>query len=65
QKLRITKINEMPHPFIFAGHGLELIGNKGLAKLLGGTLPAIEKTSTKDTPSDTPDDINSTPSFFT
>ena len=32
QKMRITKINEMPHPFIFTDRGLELIGNKGLGK---------------------------------
>lgn len=32
QKMRITKINEMPHPFIFTDRGLELIGNKGLSK---------------------------------
>ncbi|HWQ96276.1 MAG TPA: ATPase domain-containing protein [Candidatus Methylomirabilis sp.] len=32
QKMRITKINEMPHPFIFTECGLELIGNKGLAR---------------------------------
>jgi len=34
QKMRITKINEMPHPFIFTEHGLELIGNRGLTKRL-------------------------------
>jgi len=28
QKMRITKINEMPHPFIFSNHGLELIGSR-------------------------------------
>lgn len=32
QKMRITKINEMPRPFIFSDRGLELIGNKGLGK---------------------------------
>ena len=32
QKMRITKINEMPHPFIFTDRGLELIGNKGISK---------------------------------
>jgi KaiC/GvpD/RAD55 family RecA-like ATPase len=31
QKMRITKINEMPHPFIFTDGGLELIGSKSLA----------------------------------
>ena len=31
QKMRITKINEMPHPFIFTDKGLELIGAKSLA----------------------------------
>jgi len=31
QKMRITKINEMPHPFIFTERGLELLGSKGLA----------------------------------
>jgi len=30
QKMRITKINEMPHPFIFTESGLELIGNKNI-----------------------------------
>jgi hypothetical protein len=30
QKIRITRINEMPHPFIFTDKGLELIGNKSL-----------------------------------
>ena len=58
QKLRITKINEMPHPFIFAGHGLELIGNKGLAKIFGGTLPATQTQKTSN-PSIKPADINS------
>ncbi|HEX7628533.1 MAG TPA: hypothetical protein VF354_06420, partial [Candidatus Methanoperedens sp.] len=48
QKLRITKINEMPHPFIFTGHGLELIGNKGLSKIFGETLPTTEKTPRMD-----------------
>jgi KaiC/GvpD/RAD55 family RecA-like ATPase len=31
QKMRITKINEMPHPFIFTDRGLELIGANSLA----------------------------------
>jgi circadian clock protein KaiC len=30
QKMRITKINEMPHPFIFTDKGLELIGKKNI-----------------------------------
>jgi KaiC/GvpD/RAD55 family RecA-like ATPase len=34
QKMRITRINEMPHPFIFTDKGLELIGSKGLASRL-------------------------------
>jgi hypothetical protein len=33
QKLRITKTNEMPHPFIFIYRGFELTGNGGLAKI--------------------------------
>jgi len=32
QKMRTTKINEMPHPFIFTERGLELIGNRGLER---------------------------------
>ena len=61
QKMRITKINEMPHPFIFTEHGLELIGNKGLGRIYGGALPAKQKTPIKDAsikPDITPADIN-------
>ncbi len=34
QKMRITKINEMLHPFIFTERGLELIGNRSLERRL-------------------------------
>ncbi|MCX9083398.1 MAG: AAA family ATPase [Candidatus Methanoperedens sp.] len=37
QKMRITKINEMPHPFIFTDKGLELIGSKTLVSRLSPT----------------------------
>jgi len=43
QKMRITKINEMPHPFIFTERGLELIGNKTLGPRL-----SQEKKITQD-----------------
>lgn len=33
QKMRITKIIERLHPFIFTERGLELIGNRGLTKI--------------------------------
>jgi len=45
QKMRITKINEMPHPFVFTGHGLELIGNQGLVKRLGEPISSGQKPS--------------------
>jgi circadian clock protein KaiC len=45
QKMRITKINEMPHPFMFTEHGLELIGNRGLSKRLGETPSPGQKPS--------------------
>lgn len=53
QKMRITKINEMPHPFIFTDRGLELIGNRGLTKRLGepsssGQKPIKELPSVRD-----------------
>jgi KaiC/GvpD/RAD55 family RecA-like ATPase len=50
QKMRITKINEMPHPFIFTERGLELIGNNGLTKRLGETVSPGQKPS-KELPS--------------
>ena len=44
QKMRITKINEMPHPFIFTERGLELIGNRGLSKRMGEIPPPDQKS---------------------
>lgn len=35
QKMRITKINEMPHQFIFSENGIELTGPKLIPKKLG------------------------------
>ncbi|MCX9081920.1 MAG: circadian clock protein KaiC [Candidatus Methanoperedens sp.] len=58
QKMRITKINEMPHPFIFTERGLELIGNRGLTKRLGIPLSPAQK-NVKDLPSPKSKDISS------
>ncbi len=32
QKMRLTKVSEMPHSFIFTNHGIELIGTMGIEK---------------------------------
>ncbi len=41
QKMRLTKMNEMPHSFIIKDHGIELIGKTGLErKIAGNILPA-------------------------
>jgi len=58
QKMRITKINEMPHPFIFTERGLELIGNRGLTKRLGEP-PSPAQKNLKDLPSPRGKDISS------
>jgi KaiC/GvpD/RAD55 family RecA-like ATPase len=38
QKMRLTKVNEMPHPFIINDHGIELIGKMGLERKIAGNL---------------------------
>jgi KaiC/GvpD/RAD55 family RecA-like ATPase len=48
QKMRITRINEMPHPFIFTDTGLELIGNKGLVRRFTQPSPIKPVTPLKD-----------------
>lgn len=41
QKMRLTKVNEIPHPFDIRDHGIELIGSRGLEKkIVCNTLPA-------------------------
>ncbi len=41
QKMRLTKVNEMPHSFIIKDHGIELIGKLSLErKIAGNILPA-------------------------
>ncbi len=41
QKMRLTKVNEMPHPFVFTEHGMELMGNLGIErKIVYNTLPS-------------------------
>ncbi len=41
QKMRMTKVNEMPHSFVFKEQGIELIGNMGLEKKIASRmLPA-------------------------
>ena len=41
QKMRLTKVNEIPHPFVIRDHGIELIGNRGIErKIACNTLPA-------------------------
>ncbi len=41
QKMRLTKANEMPHPFIIKDHGIELIGKTNLERRLAcNILPA-------------------------
>jgi len=30
QKMRLTKVNEIPHPFDIRDHGIELIGSRAL-----------------------------------
>ncbi len=57
QKMRITKINEMPHPFIFTERGLELIGNRGLSKRMG-EIPSPDQKSPK-VPASLDNDITS------
>ncbi len=47
QKLRITKIDEMLHPFIFAENGLDLIGTKGLSKRLAEVSAKSSKANQK------------------
>ncbi|MCZ7362931.1 MAG: circadian clock protein KaiC [Candidatus Methanoperedens sp.] len=32
QKMRLTKVNEMPHPFVFSERGIELMGNLGIER---------------------------------
>ncbi len=39
QKMRLTKVNEVPHPFIFKEQGIELIGATGLGKKQPERLP--------------------------
>jgi len=60
QKMRITKINEMPRPFIFTEHGLELIGNRKLTKKLGGEPPPSNQKPLKELSSARENDITST-----
>ncbi len=44
QKMRLTKVNEMPHSFIINNHGIELIGNRGIErKIICNILPADKK----------------------
>jgi circadian clock protein KaiC len=41
QKMRLTKVNEMPHPFIIKDHGIELIGKTSLERRIAcNILPA-------------------------
>lgn len=43
-KMRLTKVNEMPHSFIIKDHGIELIGKMGLErKIASNILPANNK----------------------
>jgi KaiC/GvpD/RAD55 family RecA-like ATPase len=58
QKMRITKINEMPHPFMFTERGLELIGTRGLTKRLGEPPSQGQKLAT-DLPSAGDKDVTS------
>ncbi len=36
QKMRLTRVNEMPHAFIFTDHGIELLGTAGLERRIAG-----------------------------
>ncbi|VVB87914.1 DNA repair and recombination protein RadB [uncultured archaeon] len=37
QKMRMTKINEMPHQYIFTEHGIELVGMRNLARKIASS----------------------------
>jgi circadian clock protein KaiC len=52
QKMRLTKVNEIPHPFVVKENGIELIGNTALERRVFNTSPArvakIERITTID-----------------
>jgi len=44
QKMRLTKMNEMPHSFIIKDHGIELIGKMGLERRIASNILHASKS---------------------
>ncbi len=47
QKMRLTRVNEIPQPFVFTGHGIELIGTVGFERKIASHYIAAHRGKTE------------------